>query len=152
MRKISIIILIIILSGCGYNAVYKNLDSQKIKLEISNVSGNEDFNKLLMMELNQHIKSNQGELYKIEINTNYNKIDYTKDATGKATEFELSLIAKFNVEHNGVKKEITLNDKFYTDALENKFEQKKYENTILKNFASSIKDQLIFRLSILYDN
>ncbi len=149
MKKIFSIILIFLLSGCGYTAMYKDLKSQNIQLEILNVSGNEDFNNLLMMELNRYIKSGQGKLYKIEINTNYDKIDYAKDATGKATEFELSLIVTFNVEHSGISKKISFNEKFYTDASENKFKQKNYENTILKNFATSVKDQLILRLSIL---
>jgi len=147
MKKISLIILMFFLLGCGYTAVYKDRNFQNIQINVSNLSGNRDFNNLLLMELAKFMNSSGDELYILEVNTEYNKIDYAKDATGKASEFELNLLVTFNVEHDGIKKTISLNERFYTNVSENKFKQKNYENIIMKNFATSIKDQLIFRLS-----
>ena len=42
-----------------------------------------------------------------------------------------------------------LKESFYTNVSDDKFKQKNYEETILKNFAESIKNQLILRLSVI---
>ena len=66
--------------------------------------------------------------------------------------FELNLIGLFDVEFNGMKKSFTIKEKFFTNSLADKFEQKRYENTIKNNFVTSIKEKLIMKLITLNDN
>ena len=58
----------------------------------------------------------------------------------------------FDVEFNGMKKSFTIEEKFFTNSLTDKFEQKRYESTIKRNFVTTIKEKLIMKLITLNDN
>ena len=149
MKKLFLIILIFTLSNCGYSPLYKNIQEQDIKIKILNLSGDENFNHLLETQLIEYLNNESKNEYQLSIKSTYFKKDYAKDATGKALEFQLNLNVEINVEYKGKKKTFLLSERFYTNASDDKFKQKNYEETILKNFASSIKDQLIMRLSAI---
>ena len=61
-------------------------------------------------------------------------------------------VCLFDVEFNGIKKSFTIEEKFFTNSLADKFEQKRYEKTIKDNFVTSIKEKLIMKLIALNDN
>ena len=73
--------------------------------------------------------------YNLSINSTYFKQDYAKDAAGKASEFQLNLDVEFNVDFKGKTRTFLLSERFNTNASDDKFKQKNYEETILKNFA-----------------
>ena len=149
MKKLFLIILIFILSNCGYSPLYKDIGDQSIKIKITNLSGNEDFNNFLKIQLMEFLNNESNNEYELSINSTYSKKDFAKDATGKASEFQLNLNVEFNVKYKGEIKTFLLKESFYTNISDDKFKQKNYEETILKNFAESIKNQLILRLSAL---
>lgn len=149
MRKLFLIILIFTLSNCGYSPLYKNIGEQDLRIKITSSTGYEDFNSYLELQLIEYLNKDSENEYKVSIYSTYSKTDYTKDATGKASEFELNLNVEFKVEYKGNVKTFLLRERFYTNASDDKFKQKNYEERILKNFASSIKDKLILRLSTI---
>ena len=149
MKKLFLIIMILMLSNCGYSPLYKNVQEQDLKIKFTNLSGDTNFNNLLKLQLIEYLNNESENEYQLSINSIYSKKDYAKDAAGKASEFQLDLNVEINLEHKGKKKTFLLNERFYTNASEDKFKQKNYEETILKNFAESIKDQLILRLSAI---
>ena len=51
-----------------------------------------------------------------------------------------------------MKKSFTIEEKFFTNSLTDKFEQKRYESAIKSNFVTSIKEKLIMKLITLNDN
>tara|TARA_Y100001954_G_C15449854_1_gene425738 strand:- start:34 stop:486 length:453 start_codon:yes stop_codon:yes gene_type:complete len=146
MKKLFLIFLILTLSNCGYTPLYTNIEEQDLKLTITNLSGDKNFNNLLKMQLIEYLNNDSNNEYKVSINSTYSKQDYAKDATGKASEFQLNLDVEFSVGYKGKNRSFLLSERFNTNASDDKFKQKNYEETILKNFASSIKDQLVLRL------
>ena len=146
MKKLFLIFLILTLSNCGYTPLYKNIEKQSLKIKITSLSGNTIFNNYLKLQLIEYISQENSNEYKVSINSTYYKKDYAKDAAGKASEFQLNLDVEFKVDYNGKKRTFLLSERFNTDASDDKFKQKNYEETILKNFASSIKDKLVLRL------
>ncbi len=149
MKKLFLIILIFTLTNCGYSPLYKDIGDQNIKIKIINLSGNADFNNFLKIQLMEFLNKESENKYEISINSTYSKKDFAKDATGKASEFQLNLNVEFNVKYKGEIKTFILKESFYTNVSDDKFKQKNYEETILKNFAESIKNQLILRLSVI---
>ena len=149
MKKLFLIILIFTLSNCGYSPLYKNVQEQDLKIKFTNLSGDTNFNNLLKLQLIEYLNNESENEYQLSINSIYSKKDYAKDATGKASEFQLNLDVEINVEYKGKKKTFLLSERFLTNASDDKFKQKNYDETILKNFAESIKDKLILRLSTI---
>ena len=146
MKKLFLIFLILTLSNCGYTPLYKNIGEQDLKIRITSLSGNTVFNNFFKLQLMEYINKESDNEYNLSINSTYFKQDYAKDAAGKASEFQLNLDVEFNVDFKGKTRTFLLSERFNTNASDDKFKQKNYEETILKNFALSIKDQLVLRL------
>jgi len=152
MKKIFIITLILFLTSCDYTPIHNKSNIQNLNIKVIEMTGDMSFNNLLKKDLEKASSKESKKKYLISINTSFKKKDFAKDATGKISNFELNLISLFNVEFNGIKKSFTIEEKFFTNSLADKFEQKRYESTIKKNFVTSIKEKLIVKLITLNDN
>ena len=83
----------------------------------------------------------------IKYNSDYNKSIISKDVTGKALDYQLSLDVNFTINYNGEDQDFTLNQNRNIKNYSDSFEQKNYENTIKESFASVITEQLILKLT-----
>lgn len=144
MKKI--VILFLILTSCGYSSVYKNNDTKNLFLVINEMKGNKEINNLIKNELKFYTNKNSENKFIINFNTNYSKSIISKNSTGTASNFELLLIAEFNVENNEKINSFIFQESFNIKNISDSFEQKNYENNIKKNFVSSIKKKLILKL------
>ena len=152
MKKLFIITFILFLTSCGYTPIHNKSNIQNLNIEVIEMTGDMNFNNLLKKDLEKSSSKKSEKKYLISINTSFEKRDFAKDATGKISNFELNLISLFDVEFNGIKKSFTIEEKFFTNSLADKFEQKRYESIIKKNFVTSIKEKLIVKLITLNDN
>ena len=91
--------------------------------------------------------SNSTNIYDLSYNTTYNKIIISKNSTGLATNYKLSINVEFTILSDENKK-IEFKETFNIENISEKFEQLNYEKEIKKNFAISIKDKLIFSLIV----
>ena len=132
MKNKLFIILLIFLTSCGYSAIYKNTESNNLLINIIGMQGDADMNSLIYNEL--ELYSNQGSENRFDLNisTIYEKKIISKNTSGAASskKEKILLIEKFNIEND-------------TDS----FAQKSYEDSIKRNFANSIREKLILRLS-----
>ena len=140
-KKISILILFFIY-GCGYTAVYKNNNINDYNIIISKMSGDIVMNKLIKNELEIYSNKNSENNYYVKLNTNYSKEIKSKNNTGIASNYEMIVVANFDIDS----KIITLEEKFMVKNISDSIEQKNYEDIIKKNFASSIREKLIIKL------
>ena len=69
---------------------------------------------------------------------------------GSTSDFRVILNANFSVEQNGIKDEITFQEKHNVKNLSDIFEQKNYEETLKRNFALSTIRK--FNLELNSDN
>ncbi len=146
MKKIISFFLFLFLTSCGYSSVYKNNDSKNLFLEIKEMAGNKEINNLIKNELELYTAKNSENKFLISLDTDYSKSIISKNSTGTASNFELLLIAKFDVKHKEKNNSFILQESFNIKNLSDSFEQKNYENNIKKNFASSIRKKLILKL------
>ncbi len=148
MRKISLFILIIFLSNCGYTPIYNSDNRTKIKINILSTQGDKKINNFLISDIKKISRDNFEKEFNIKINTNFNKIITAKDSKGVASNYELKLVTKFEIVKPNESKFFSFEEKIDIKNNTNLFEQKKYENNIKITFAKSVINKLIEKLSI----
>ena len=148
MKKISLFILILFMSHCGYTPIYNSDNKTKIKINILNTQGDKDINNLLISDIKKLSRNDFEKEFNIRINTNFKKLITAKDTKGMASNFELKVVTKFEIIKENESKFFSFEEKIDINNNSNLFEQKKYENNIKITFAKSIINKLIEKLSI----
>ena len=150
MKKIFFnIFIIFFLSNCGFSPIYlqeKNIDYD---IEIGKIEGDRLINNIIVSQLNRSGNEQSTNKIKININTEYKKTINSKNATGAASSFELVSRSLIYITKNSKSHEMIVTKKFVMDKNDNSVDQNNYERTVKENFASSIIEQLRFKLSSL---
>ena len=148
MRKISLFILILFISNCGYTPIYNSDNKTKIKINIISIEGDKKINNLLITDIKRLSRNDFEKEFDIKIDTNFDKLITAKDSKGVASNYELKVVTKFEIVKPNENKLFSFEEKIDISKNSNLFEQKKYENNIKITFAKSIIDKLIEKLSI----
>ena len=140
MKKIFILLLLIITS-CGYQPIYKinqNIDTLKIK-EIK-LSGDQTFSEKISKELSIEIIKNNESLNKLDIDSQKNVAETSKNSKGQVTSYRTTIstiISIIDGNDNLVrKKDVT--KQFSYNVLANKFKLKEYQEEIENNLINQI--------------
>ena len=141
-----LIILLIFLFGCEYTPIYKSSDSNNLNIEIIEMQGDAKINQLIKNELKTYKKDKSSRNYKININTEFEKVTISKNTSGTITDYQIFVKAKFEIIYDDKIENVSFEEKFNIKKTSNTFEQKKYENTVILNISESIKDKLILKL------
>ena len=150
MKKIIFNILIIFfLTSCGYSPIYLQKENINYDIQIGNVKGDRLINNLIVSQLNRNNNLKSDNKIKIDINTEYKKIINSKNATGAAASYELISITSFDIIKNNKADRVIVTKKFILDKNDSSVDQNNYERTIKETFASSIVEQLRFKLNSL---
>ena len=148
MRKISLFILILFISNCGYTPIFNSDNKTKIKINILSTQGDKKINNLLITDIKRLSRNDFEKEFDIKIDTNFDKLITAKDSKGVASNYELKVITKFEIVKPNENKLFLFEEKIDISNNSNLFEQKKYENNIKIIFAKSIINKLIEKLSI----
>ena len=147
-KILSTLTVLMILVGCGYQPIYssKNLNFNINQLELK---GDIDLNRQIRDRLSnfQSNKSDQSVIYNIKINTTSNRTISTKDAKGNPTLYALTVTINLSYSTLGE----TEKDKSFSESIgyqnnDNKFDLKRYENTLKKNLTNTIIEDIILFL------
>jgi len=142
--------LILFLNGCNYQPIYssKNVNFSIVKFESS---GDNKINKLLIKKLEIYKNDNlDTKKYNLKIDSKINKNISAKDKKGNPTTFTLKIAFKIEIENSLGEKKLTEFEEYTTyENNDNKFELKKYENSIKKNMIESINENIILYLQNL---
>ena len=66
----------------------------------------------------------------------------SKDTKGLPSEYQIRVKADFTIKYNSIEKKLAVIEKQNLENISDLFEQKNYENTIKKNFATEIVRKL----------
>ena len=147
-KILSTLTVLMILVGCGYQPIYssKNLNFNINQLELK---GDIDLNRQIRDRLSnfQSSKSHQSVIYNIKINTTSNRTISTKDAKGNPTLYALTVT--LNLSYSSLIK--SEKNKSFSESIgyqnnDNKFDLKRYENTLKKNLTNTIIEDIILFL------
>ena len=149
-NKISIFIILLFLSSCGYEAVYSLKNRMKYDFYISelNFIGDRETNLKIKVDLNNYTLVKKDKNFKLKITSDSKKIIITKDNSGDPTNFKIETTVEVDILGNDNSKGSfkfmeSFNYVNNTDTLE----LKSYEKEIKKNLARIITEKLVFKLS-----
>lgn len=148
-KNLFLIIIFFFLTHCGYTAVYKKDINSEIKISLAKIEGNKEFNNKINSQLRRYYNNESKNIFVININSRFNKETISKDTTGKVTNYELVAISNFQISYRNKNHNVTFKESLRIKNMDDAFEQRKYENIIKNNFASSIHEKLILKLKTL---
>jgi len=143
-------LFLIFLNGCNYQPIYS---SKKVKFSIGEFqsTGNKKINKLLIKKLEIYKNENLDTTkYNLNIASEVNKNTSAKDKKGNPTTFTLKIAFKVEIENSLGEKKLTVFEEYISyENNENKFELRKYEDSIKKNMIENINEDIILYLQSL---
>ena len=149
-QKQIILLLLLLLSSCGYEAIYSKKNSVNYNFSVSelNFVGDRTVNLKIKEKLNNYAQAKKDKDFILRISSTSEKITLAKNTAGDATSFKNSV--SINVEvlmNNKFKSNFIILESFNYNSISNKFNLKKYEDEIKNNLAETASDKLIFKLS-----
>ena len=149
-RKQIILLLLLLLSSCGYEAIYSKKNSVNYNFSVSelNFVGDRTVNLKIKEKLNNYAKEKKEKDFILKISSISEKVIISKNTAGDATSFKNSV--SINIEvlmNNKFKSNFIILESFNYNNISNKFNLKKYEEEIKNNLAETASDKLIFKLS-----
>ena len=147
---ISIIILSLALTNCGFKPIYSSKNSSFEVIEILNKNKNKNSFEIEKMILTL---SNQESLRKIKLEMDYKQSIETilKDSKGDPSKKKLSIIVNLVVksDNGNVLTNKSFDEEFNYVIQSDKFSMAQYEDNIVKNLNNKISNDIIFLLGTL---
>ena len=149
MNKI-LILLFFFISSCDYQPLYKtNNEINNFKIQKIEFIGDIEVGKNVLANLPFIVIKSDKTLNKMNIESNKNTIEASKNSKGQATSYRTTLTVKFQIMNNDDEliKEKILKKEFSYSADENKFKFKEYQTKIEENLIKGIAEDIIFYLN-----
>ena len=147
---ISIIILTLILTNCGFKPIYNSKNSNFEVIEIENK--NENKNSFLIEKVIMSL-SNKNAKNKVKLELDYKQSISTtlKDSKGDPSKKKLSISVILIVKNDrdNILVNQSFNEEFNYDVQSDKFGMSQYEENIKDNLNSKISNDIIFLLGTL---
>ena len=146
IKKIYPLLIILILTSCGFTPIYNNLDKSDYKINIIEKNGDRLINNLIISEIKAISNSQSNTIFNLEINTIFERIIISKNAKGTVSDYQLILRSNFVIRKGDKGETISFVEKQNIKNTSDTFEQKNYENTIKRNFVTSLVRKLNLEL------
>ena len=145
IRKITFLLIIIfVTANCGFTPIYSNKNINNLSIESLSFDGDRTLNNFLKSNLSRYKNSNSLKKISLEVITDYQKIIISKDSTGTVNKYELVARVTFRIIPNN--RTIVLTEEKIMDNMDNKADEKTFENSTKQTFANIIVDKLILNL------
>ena len=146
IKKIYPLLIILILTSCGYTPIYNSLDKIDYKINIVEKSGDKLINNLIISEIKAISNSQSNIIFNLKINTVFEKIIVSKDVKGTVSDYQLILKSNFTISTGEESETISFVEKQNIKNTSDIFEQKNYEDVIKRNFVISLVRKLNLEL------
>ena len=149
-HKKIILILLFLLSSCGYEAIHSKKNFINYSFSVSELIfvGDRTVNLKIKEKLRNYTQGKKDKDFILKIYSTSQKIILAKDLAGDTTTFKNTI--SINVEvlmNNKLKNKFIILESFNYNNTSNKFNLKKYEEEIKNNLAETATDKLIFKIS-----
>ena len=145
------IIIIILISSCGYVPIYSV--SNKVNFEIGkvNITGDRDLNQYIVNQL-KNLKSknkNNPTIFDLNISTKIERIVTSKDSKGNPKTYKMISIVNLTTVKNGKEYNLGVESVENYNDISSKFELESFERNLKKNSASKITQEITVYLITL---
>ena len=151
MRNFFLLIFLTFIYSCGYTSIYQDQIKKDLLINIEETKGDYEINNFIRNDLKIASNLKSTNIYNLSYVTNYKRVILAKDATGKATDYNLDMSVKFKI-ISKQNKELVFTENFKIKNNSKNFEQSNYEKEIKRNFSRIVKDKLIIYLLKINDN
>ena len=152
LKKIFIFLLIINFNSCGYSPLYKFNDNVDFRIKTIEFEGDRLINNFLKSKFARYSSSflDKGEEFTLDIKTTYLKTALSKDATGEVSVYQIELYILINTKNINsenledfevITKQYSFKEEFLLKNDNNKFREKRNENSIKQNLTNTIFDK-----------
>ena len=145
-KIILILTIMIMLTACEYQPIYNNSQTKNIKYDFIETKGDQQINKLIVNNFKRNQTKLNVEIYKIKINSKFNKFALAKDKFGSPTDYKLLVTSNFEIENDEQKISLVISEEFVYKNLQENYDQSNYEGIIKKNLAEQISEKLRTKL------
>ena len=148
IKKIIISLIIIsFTANCGFTPIYSSKGNNSISIEQLNFSGDRILNNYLRSNLNRYKNEASPKKMFLEIETIYQKNVLSKDASGEINKYEL--VAEVIITIKSSNQKIKFKESKIMKNMNNKSDERTYENSTKQTFANIIASNLIEQLVII---
>ena len=151
IKKIALTaLLLLFLNGCSYQPIYSSKD-ENFSIGEFQSSGDKKINKLLIKKLEIY-KNDRSDAtnYDLNITSKINKNISAKDKKGNPTTFTLIINFEIEIKNSYEEKKLKVFEEYTTyENSDNKFNLRKYEDSIKRNMIESINEDIILYLQNL---
>ena len=145
IRKITFLLIIIfVTTNCGFTPIYSNKSINNLSIESLSFDGDRTLNNYLKSNLSRYKNINSLKKISLEVITDYQKIIISKDSTGSVNKYELIARVTFTILPNN--QTIVFTEKKIMNNMDNKTDEKTFENSTKQTYANIIVDKLILEL------
>lgn len=149
-KKIFTYLLLLLLSSCGYEAIYsqKNNINNNFFINELNLIGDRDINLKIKQKLNNYTLIEKDKNFKLKVSSTSKKTIVAKNISGDSTIFKVTIIIDVEIimKDNYTNNMQIVENFTYNNNLD-KFDLKKYEREIKRNLAETATNNLISKLS-----
>ena len=149
-QKKIILLFLLLLSSCGYEAIYSKKNFLNYNFSISELSfvGDRRINLKIKERLSNYTRDKKDRDFILKVSSTSEKITLAKDTAGDTTTFKSKISIKVEVlMNNKIKNNFIILESFNYDNISNKFNLREYEEEIKNNLAETATDKLVFKLS-----
>ena len=148
MKKI-LLIIILILYGCGYQPIYINKNLNNLEFKEIILKGEKDLNRIIVDSLS--LKENKSNLLlnSIQITTDTLVEETSKNSKGQAQTYRTIITTELLITNNEeiIKNKIFMED-FSYNSRDNKFELVEYQDEVRDDIIKKIIEEIVIYLSI----
>ena len=149
MKKISYLLIFLILSSCGYESVYNKKKFNTLSIKSYSLDGDKNINRKLLSLLD--FKKNNFSSYELSLISKKNKQISSKNALGNPLTYKMTLVLNFTIKNLDTD-EIFKTKKFTNSSLyniiENNFDFSRYEKEIEENLILKIHEEVMIYLNL----
>ncbi len=140
-----LLIVIFITSSCGFTPIYSNKNVNNIFIENLSFEGDRTLNNYLKSNLSRYKNEKSSKKISLKVLTEYQKITLSKDSTGTINKY--GLVAKVTFTILSKNQKIVFTQDKIMENMNNKADEKNFENSTKQTFANVMVDKLILELA-----
>ena len=151
-KKISYILIFLLVTSCGYQAIYSKKNNTSISINKIESIGDRNINRKIISLANLKERNNQNYSYDLTLNSTKITEAVAKDKTGNTSVYKTTIVVEFYLKDPNNQGEIfkkkIFSSSFSYNNINNKFDLVKYQKNIEQNLIEKIAEEITIFLSL----